>query len=103
MKIDLGKVTSIQLTLAISVVPENIAILIEGLSKLVSENQVKISLCQTTSICKKILVKPEFKMLKSQQEVIPIGLVYHVCINVMSRPGYVIVQPDFDKCNHKLF
>ena len=35
MKIDLGKVTSIQLTLAISVIPEDVAILTEGLNKLV--------------------------------------------------------------------
>ena len=33
MKIDLGKVTSIQLTLAISVIPEDIAIVREELNK----------------------------------------------------------------------
>ena len=85
MKIDLGKVTSIQLTLAISVIPEHIAILTEGLNKLVKENQVIISLCKTTSIWKKSLVKHKFKILKSQQEVIPIGFVYHLCIIIMLR------------------
>ena len=34
-KIYLGKVTSIQLTLAISIIPEHIAILTEGLNKFV--------------------------------------------------------------------
>ena len=58
MKINLGKVTSIQLTLAISVIPEHVAILTEGLNKLVKENQVIIS------ICKKSLVKHKFKILK---------------------------------------
>ena len=53
MKIYLGKVTSIQLTLAISVIPEQIAILTKGFNKFVSENRVKISLCESASISNK--------------------------------------------------
>ena len=41
MKIDLGKVTSIQLTLAISVIPEDIAIVREELNKSAWEGSFK--------------------------------------------------------------
>ena len=60
MKIDLGKVTSIQLTLAISVIPEDIAIVTEELKNWSENTNSKYS----------------------QQKVIPIILAYH-CITVM--------------------
>ena len=80
MKTDLCKVTSIQLTLAISVIPEHIAM--EGFNKLVSENRVQISLCESASISNKSLEKIVIQMLKLQQEVILIGLVNHLSITV---------------------
>ena len=82
MKIDLSKVTSKQLTLAISFIPEQIAILTEGFNKLVSENRVQISLCESASISNKSLEKILIQMLKLQQEIILIGLVCHLCITV---------------------
>ena len=93
MKTDLGKVTSIQLTLAISVIPEQIAILTKGFNKFVSENRVKISLCESASISNKSLEKILIQMLKLQQEVILSGLV-DLCITVSLNHYYVIVQAE---------
>ena len=85
MKIDLGKVTSIQLTLAISIIPKYIAfeLVREWFKNMFAQTkklQTKVYY-EIASIKKRSLLKTQIRNIQQQKnggwEVIPIGPMYH--------------------------